>query len=337
MNNAASAAASRRRLQVGKFGTVPIFLNMSWLLFGAVIVILFSPDLRYLYPELGNFGAYAFALLTALLFAVSVLIHELGHVAAARAFKTPVVEVELNLLGGFTKYPRGMLTAGQEAAMAAAGPAASAALSAGFFALAATGHGPLFYVFTMLARVNLLLTIFNLLPASSLDGGQIVEALMRRWTGKQRPGLIVTTTATAVLIVTGVYVMFFTDYGNQVLDQPLIVLMYLAVAMFLIINLMRSWRRLLFIEKLRPLSVDKLIEPAPAQVLDVPIGTYPALPFNAEPDDVLRTAIQTRSPYLVVIDAQNTVTGVIRYQSIVHTLETNPALMHLLRKDRNER
>ena len=335
MNNAASAAGTRRRLQVGKFGSVPIFLNISWLLFGAVIVILFSPDLRYLFPELGGMGAYAFALLTALLFAVSVLIHELGHVAAARAFKTPVVEVELNLLGGFTRYPRGLLSSGQEAAMAAAGPAASAALSAVFFALAALGAGPLFYVFTMLTRVNLLLTIFNLLPASSLDGGQVVEALMRRWTGRQRPGLIVTTTATAILIVAGVYIMFFTDYGNQVLNQPLIVLMYLAVALFLIMNLIRSWRRLLFIEKLMPLAVAELIEPAPAQIMDVPIGTYPALPFNAEPDEVLATAIRTRSPYLVVIDTHNSVSGVIRYESILRTLESHPALMHLLRKDRH--
>ncbi|MFC0581000.1 site-2 protease family protein [Micrococcoides hystricis] len=334
MRSAAPAAGSRNRIQVGRFGPVPIYLNMSWFLFGAVIVMLFSPDLNLLFPELTMIGAYVFALIAALFFALSVLVHELGHVAAARAFKTPVVEVELNLLGGFTRYPRGVLSAGQEAAMAAAGPLASAATSAIFFALAGLGHGPIFYIFLMLGRVNLLLTIFNLLPASSLDGGKIVESLLFKLTGKQRPGLIVTTIASAALIAVGLALLFLTEAGQAVLNQPLIVLMYAAVGGFLIMNLIRSWRRLTFLEKLAPLAVDQLSEPAPRQVLDVPVGTYPAVPFNAEPDEVLSTAIRTRSPYLTVIDSHNDVVAVIRYETIVSAIENNPDLLHLLRKDR---
>ena len=48
----------------------------------------------------------------------------------------------------------------------------------------------------------------------------------------------------------------------------------------------------------------------------------------------LTTAIQTRAPYLAVIDANNTIVSVIRYESIVQAIESSPALLHLLRKDR---
>jgi Zn-dependent protease len=127
----------------------------------------------------------------------SVLFHELGHASLARHFGVPVGEI---LVGGFYGYARMLETPASTAANVTilfAGPLANAALFAGLWAalgypeISANGYFAsiqpsewladnrwLLLAALTLARVNLAMAVFNLLPAFPLDGGRIYRDLI---------------------------------------------------------------------------------------------------------------------------------------------------------------
>jgi stage IV sporulation protein FB len=111
----------------------------------------------------------------ALMVAGSVLVHELGHALVARHLGVPVRSIGLHFFGGAAQMAALPRTAGDEIAIAAAGPAVSFALAGvGHLLGALTGVG----VFGLFAAVNLVLALFNLLPAFPSDGGRILRALL---------------------------------------------------------------------------------------------------------------------------------------------------------------
>ena len=104
---------------------------------------------------------------------LSLFVHELAHALAACGLGFDGVGVELGVLGGRTRYAGTAAAPHAEVAVAAAGPAASAALACVF---AVAGDGTLA---GFGAWVNLIGAVANLLPLPTLDGGQILGALRR--------------------------------------------------------------------------------------------------------------------------------------------------------------
>lgn len=142
----------------------------------------------------------------------SLLAHELAHAVVARRMGVRVGDVTLWLFGGVTTLHGEAKTPKADFRIAAAGPATSLALSAGFAALAvvlpALGAGAIAVSVTWwLAVINLVLGVFNLLPGAPLDGGRLVRAyLWRRYgdsvraaVGAARAGRVVAI----ILIVLG--------------------------------------------------------------------------------------------------------------------------------------
>ncbi|MET7715644.1 site-2 protease family protein [Streptomyces sp. NPDC005407] len=124
----------------------------------------------------------------AILLIASLLAHEAAHAVTARRKDIPVHSVTLWALGGMTEMGSKPRTAGAAFLVAASGPLTSlvvggAALAAGFGLLALSGWAVPAAVLVWLGWANLLLGVFNLLPAAPLDGGRVVQAVMWWRTG----------------------------------------------------------------------------------------------------------------------------------------------------------
>jgi membrane-associated protease RseP (regulator of RpoE activity) len=133
----------------------------------------------------------AAALGVALVYALSVIAHELGHFLAARALDIEVTAVELDAAGGYVEmHDDDRLTAVKRATIIAAGPLVTALLALGTFialrvlglpladmphlqsgAGVAAGH-----ILASAFWINLIALAVNLLPLRSLDGGQLLSA-----------------------------------------------------------------------------------------------------------------------------------------------------------------
>lgn len=177
-----------RTFRIGSLIGVPILISPSWfLLFGLTTWLLatqFYPDaLR----DAGRSTHYAMAIASVILFFVSIILHELAHALVARAYRIPVRSITLFLLGGVAQITREAARPIQELLMAAAGPLTSFVLSGIFFGawflLGANDSRPIDYVLVWLALMNLILGVFNLLPAFPMDGGRIFRSIAWMVTG----------------------------------------------------------------------------------------------------------------------------------------------------------
>ena len=110
-------------------------------------------------------------------------VHELGHVLAVRACGLAVHRVTLTFFGGFTHYAGPPPTRSGTAAIAAAGPLASAflatALLGGWVSVGETDTGPGSLLGAGVV-MNVAVAGINLLPVPGFDGGRIVGAVFRR-------------------------------------------------------------------------------------------------------------------------------------------------------------
>ena len=187
-------------LRLGKIAGIPVEIHYSLFL----VLLFFSWSLAGNFlPNLNSSWStttyWAVGFLAALLLFVSVLLHELAHSVVARASGIEVKGITLFLLGGVSNLKAEAKGPRDEFVISAVGPAASLAL-AGLLFLAyriigsetapATPLGavtvPLSVVEALLLYlwfINLVLGIFNLLPAFPLDGGRTLRAIIWSVTG----------------------------------------------------------------------------------------------------------------------------------------------------------
>ncbi len=178
-------------LRIGRWFGIPVELNLSWVL----IFVLVAGTLAFgyfpqiaAYQKLPVIASLVAGVLTALLFFVSILLHELSHSIVARALGIRIERVTLFMFGGVAQMEEEPGTPRDEFAMAIAGPAMSILLAALFFLLwiglylagvSAVLWAPLQY----LSFINLAVGLFNLLPGFPLDGGRVLRAGLWRLTG----------------------------------------------------------------------------------------------------------------------------------------------------------
>lgn len=178
-------------LRLGRIRGIPIGVHWSvvfvaWLLaWGLATRIL--PGAA---PGMPSLAYWAAGLLVAVVFFVSLLAHELAHAFFARRAGVRVDGITLWLLGGVARLDGDAPTPSHDLKIAASGPITSGVLGLGFagasLVLSGAGTGPLLAEATAwLARVNLVLAVFNLLPGAPLDGGRIVRAIAWRF-GRDR-------------------------------------------------------------------------------------------------------------------------------------------------------
>jgi Zn-dependent protease len=174
---------------------IRIAVDYSWFFVLFLIILWLSGFYRdVLDADEGAAGPYVLALASALLFFGSILLHELGHALVAVRKGIGISEITLWMFGGVARLERDSDSAGTEFRIAVAGPLVTLAIvivsvavglafaGANDFADAmrvddqAQTSGAL-AVLAWLASINLLVLIFNLIPAYPLDGGRIARAI----------------------------------------------------------------------------------------------------------------------------------------------------------------
>ncbi len=183
---------------------ITISIDLGWLLTLFLVIIWLSPSFRATLHS-SDSAAYLTTVVSALLFFGSLVVHELGHALVARRQGIDVKRIQLFLFGGLTQMSRDTGTPVEEFKIAAAGPAATAGMVILFAVidLAIVGPSRLWHAFRLdssvkvtpvllalswLLLMNLIVLVFNLVPAFPLDGGRIARAVVWRVTGEKRRG-----------------------------------------------------------------------------------------------------------------------------------------------------
>jgi Zn-dependent protease len=183
---------------------IRIGVDAGWLLTLFIVIIYLSPSFRATLHS-SDGVAYLTTVISALLFFFSLIVHELGHAIVARRQGIEVKNIQLFLFGGLTQMSRDANSPGEEFKIAAAGPAATALMVVVFAVidLAIVGPHRLWHAFLLdsdiqvtpvllslswLLLMNLIVLIFNLVPAFPLDGGRIARAIVWKTTGDKRKG-----------------------------------------------------------------------------------------------------------------------------------------------------
>lgn len=142
----------------------------------------------------------------------SILVHELGHAFAARRFQLGEIDITLHGFGGLTRFKRAPGPK-QGLLVTLAGPFAG--LAAGVVALVATFFvttGPAGWLLAEAARINLLWSVFNLLPMYPLDGGSVLFHTLSLGRRDPRDAMLWTARVGVVVAVGVGYVAWRLDY-----------------------------------------------------------------------------------------------------------------------------
>lgn len=212
-----------RGIHIGRIFGVPIELHISWfLIFGLLTWSMSSGFFPQAYPDIPLWAYWVMGLIATLLFFGSVLLHELGHAVLALREGVPVRKITLFIFGGLAQITRAPKTPGAEFRIAIAGPLVSLALAAFFGALMLTEQAiPYLAAPTRwLARINLILALFNMIPGFPLDGGRVLRSLLWKRTGSlTRATRVAATTGQLVafgFIGVGVYTIFNGDFFSGI-------------------------------------------------------------------------------------------------------------------------
>jgi Zn-dependent protease len=167
-------------MEIGRIAGIPIYLDMMFVL---VLLLFTSPYFTGGSTEAMSAG---FVIVVGLL--ISILLHELGHALMGRPFNAHVSHIELTALGGLAHFERSLpRSVFARTLIYLAGPAVNVGLWLGFGALARQAYGNGLWMLGLplgeLAVANLVLAIFNLMPAYPLDGGWTLDAWLGRVLG----------------------------------------------------------------------------------------------------------------------------------------------------------
>jgi Zn-dependent protease len=177
-----------RNFRIGSLAGVPILVNPSWfLLFGLTTWILATQVFPDALADRSRATYFAMAGASVLLFFLSIIIHELAHALVAKRYAIPVRSITLFVFGGVAQITRDATRPLAELLMAISGPLTSFALGGLFLGVWYTlGQGdtrPVDFVLYWLALMNVVLGVFNLLPAFPMDGGRVLRAAVWLVTG----------------------------------------------------------------------------------------------------------------------------------------------------------
>jgi Zn-dependent protease/CBS domain-containing protein len=179
---------------------------------------------------LGGVRGALFATVSILLLFVCVTLHELGHSLVARRLGVRVRDITLLPIGGVAQLEAMPEKPPHELLIAIAGPVvnfaiavglvliivlvggASVLLNVGYLAHLLLGSRSFLALSVYLLSANLILGLFNLVPAFPMDGGRVLRALLAMWTSYPRATRIAARVGQVMAL--GLALLAFSPFGN---------------------------------------------------------------------------------------------------------------------------
>lgn len=296
-----------RGLFVGRVFGIELYLDYSWFLIAGLVTYMLGWKV---FPEfVPGLGSQTYVLmggLAALLFFLSIILHELGHSLVSQRCGIPVPRITLLFIGGLAEISREPDDAKSELKIALGGPAVSLVLIA-FFATAEHFFGRASFhaaraVCEFLWNTNLALVAFNMIPGYPLDGGRVLRALLWARSGKLRQATFITSRIgigfSWVLIALGVYLIV----GQQAWNG----LVFLLIAIFLKGAADSGYANAVQREVLGDKRVSEIMSPNPVTI-------SASLPLNLVVDEFFLTNHHVAFP---VADADGSFCGVLRLEML---------------------
>ena len=188
-----------KSFKVGRIAGIDVNIHFSLIFILLLLTYIFyvSPP-PFGYSNLGFIGI-VYAVITSILILVAVLIHELCHSLVAKKFGAKVRGIILFIFGGIALIEDLPKEPKKEFLIAIAGPMSNFVIA--FICYLLMPLSPLFYI---LAYFNVLLAVFNLLPAFPMDGGRILRSLLARKKGYIRATKIAAEVGKFLAILMGI-------------------------------------------------------------------------------------------------------------------------------------
>ncbi|MGG5809578.1 site-2 protease family protein [Falsiroseomonas sp. CW058] len=235
-----------------------------------------------------------------------VLLHEFGHVAAARRYGVRTPDITLLPIGGVARMERIPEKPSEELVVALAGPAVNVAIAAVLFALLGglppveaaagiddPGHGLLARLFW----VNVTLVLFNLVPAFPMDGGRVLRALLALRLGSRR--------ATEIAAGIGQFVAFGFGLLGLLGGAPLLVF----VALFVWLGAAAESQAVQMRELTRGMMAGEAM-----------VDRFEALPVTARIADAVDLLLRSSQTDFPVVDGGGRLRGVLTRSDMIRAL-----------------
>lgn len=246
-------------IRVGNLFGIPFYVHPSWFLVLGLVTFEFGGSLASIFPGLGVALPWLLGLVAALSLFASVLAHELGHSFVAIRQGIEVRSITLFLFGGLASLEEESKTPAEAFWVAIAGPAVSLILFALFTAISIGTQlsGPLATMLNLLAYINLVLALFNLIPGLPLDGGNILKSLVWKVTGNPYKGVVFASRVGQILGWLGIALGLLAVLGISNIGS----FWTLLIGWFLLQNAGRSAQSAALQDKLTSLKAEDAVIP----------------------------------------------------------------------------
>lgn len=176
----------KAHIKLGRIFGVAIGLHYSWIIIALLVTLSIRSQFAITNPEWSPSTTWIIAIVTGLLFFVSILLHELSHAAVAKMRGIPVRAITLFALGGVAQIEKDAADAKSEFWMGIIGPITSFVIGFVCLGLAALlgwnfaddPDSVASAMFMWLGVINITLAIFNMIPGFPLDGGRVLRAIV---------------------------------------------------------------------------------------------------------------------------------------------------------------
>ncbi|MCX5896191.1 MAG: site-2 protease family protein [Proteobacteria bacterium] len=176
-----------KRVTLFKLFGFAVRVDMSWLVLAVLVTwSLARGFFPYYHKGLLESAYWSMGVAGALGLFISIIFHELSHSLVAKKYGLPISGITLFIFGGVAEMEEQPESAKIEFLMAVAGPVSSMVLAVILYGVNVLGMAhewpvPITGVLSYLASLNVLLAVFNLVPAFPLDGGRILRAALWGW------------------------------------------------------------------------------------------------------------------------------------------------------------